>query len=380
MNFLKQTVKDQASTKTIKPKNSYTFTKRILDLGNGRQASSEYIYQDIANGQFTGDSAPVVGGRTIYYSPEKNDTLYWMNELPYRMVGYSHGYFPVPDASKDQEKAKSNFYKVIKWATPENNENSRAARHRALQGKKQGGQIENQKFQQGGTVSQQANSEQDAVMQFVQALAQTLNADPNQIIQYAQANPNALESAVKVYQQTQDMNQAAQAFAQAVQSQTQAVRHGAKLNYLKSLKNKCAEDEELVYFKRGGKVDCGCVKKEQDGGKAPQKKESPVMKFKKTVVKKDQTSKESPKLDPKTTKRLPNGKYPSNWTADDKTVWEREYGAKDEGAHHTDPIKKNCGGSKLKLVKKGGEVCPKCGKVHKVGMGCSVASFKNRKK
>lgn len=40
---------------------------------------------------------------------------------------------------------------------------------------------------------------------------------------------------------------------------------GAKLNYIRQLAHKCAEDEELVYFKRGGRVGCGCKKKE-DGG------------------------------------------------------------------------------------------------------------------
>lgn len=111
------------------------------------------------------------------------------------------------------------------------------------------------KFQQGG--------KQDVIMQFIQGLAQTLQADPNQIIQIAQQNPKALEAAVQTYQQTQDMNQAAQAFQQGIQ----AARHGAKLNYIKSLKHQCAEDEELYYYKKGGSVDCGCVKKEQKGGK-----------------------------------------------------------------------------------------------------------------
>ena len=43
--------------------------------------------------------------------------------------------------------------------------------------------------------------------------------------------------------------------------QAQKAEHGAKLQYLKSLKNKCNEDEELVYYKKGGSVDCGCKKK-----------------------------------------------------------------------------------------------------------------------
>lgn len=47
--------------------------------------------------------------------------------------------------------------------------------------------------------------------------------------------------------------------------QKQKALHGAKLNYFKSLKNQCAEDEEVVYYKKGGSVSCGCKKKE-DGG------------------------------------------------------------------------------------------------------------------
>jgi hypothetical protein len=49
------------------------------------------------------------------------------------------------------------------------------------------------------------------------------------------------------------------------QAQTQKALHGAKLNYFKSLKNQCAEDEEVVYYKKGGSVTCGCKKKEQGG-------------------------------------------------------------------------------------------------------------------
>ena len=114
-----------------------------------------------------------------------------------------------------------------------------------------------QKFQQGG--------QQDAIMQFVQGLAQVLQADPQQVVQAAQQNPKALEAAVQTYQQTQDMNQAAQVFTQAMQQQVQAARHGAKLQYIRSLKNQCPEGEELYYYKKGGSVGCGCKKKE-DGG------------------------------------------------------------------------------------------------------------------
>ena len=49
------------------------------------------------------------------------------------------------------------------------------------------------------------------------------------------------------------------------QKQAQKALHGAKLNYFKSLKNQCAEDEEVVYYKKGGSVNCGCKKKEEGG-------------------------------------------------------------------------------------------------------------------
>lgn len=129
------------------------------------------------------------------------------------------------------------------------------------------------KFQQGG--------QQEAIMQFIQGLAQTLKADPKQVIQMAQQNPEALQAAVQTYQQTQDMSQAAQAFVQTAQQKAQAARHGAKLNYIKSLKHKCADDEEVFYFKKGGSVGCGCKKKE-DGGKVKKNcKGSVVTEFKK---------------------------------------------------------------------------------------------------
>lgn len=54
--------------------------------------------------------------------------------------------------------------------------------------------------------------------------------------------------------------------AEAEQSkQAQKAEHGAKLQYFKKLKNQCADDEEVVYYKKGGSVNCGCKKKEEGG-------------------------------------------------------------------------------------------------------------------
>jgi hypothetical protein len=66
-----------------------------------------------------------------------------------------------------------------------------------------------------------------------------------------------------------------------VQQKTQAAKHGAKLNYIKSLKHQCAEDEEVYYFKKGGSVGCGCRKKE-DGGEVTKASKgcSAIKKFK----------------------------------------------------------------------------------------------------
>ena len=68
--------------------------------------------------------------------------------------------------------------------------------------------------------------------------------------------------------------------AQASAQQTKKAAHGTKLNYFKSLKNQCAEDEEVVYFKKGGSVRCGCKKKEDGGEIAKAQNGTAVQKFK----------------------------------------------------------------------------------------------------
>lgn len=60
------------------------------------------------------------------------------------------------------------------------------------------------------------------------------------------------------------------------------------------------------------------------------------------------------KLDPKNTRNLPGGKYPSNWTPKDRMTWERTWGQGDEGAASTTNkgVTKNACGSKLIRKKK----------------------------
>lgn len=240
------------------------------------------------------------------------------------------------------------------------------------------------KFQQGG-------KQQDAVMQFVQGLAQTLQADPQQVIQIAQQNPQALEAAIQTYQQTKDIKQAAQTFQQVVQQQTQAARHGAKLNYIKSLKNQCAEDEEVVYYKKGGSVGCGCKKKE-DGGEIKKAEQGAVARFKEGYKQTYEKQQAKTPISPNDTVHIQNPKTKKMEVRDlsgkhkqykplTKEEYQKQSNSKKndidtKGYKKGGKTEKDCGGSKMKLQKKGGEVCPKCGKVHSAGIGCAVAKFK----
>lgn len=204
-----------------------------------------------------------------------------------------------------------------------------------------------QKFQQGGQV-------QNDVMQFVQGLAQVLQADPQQVAQLAQAHQEEFAQAYQVFQQTNDIQQAAQTFVQGVQNKTQSARHGAKLQYLKSLKHQCAEDEEVVYFKKGGSVGCGCKKKKMAEGGKTSKKKSAVDNFKNR--KQDQATKDSIAVNrdenydienSRPGKWVENKKYNSKdpnsrthiWVPDrTKAPYKKEDGGK---------VNKNCGGASV---------------------------------
>ena len=123
------------------------------------------------------------------------------------------------------------------------------------------------KFQQGGAAPQQGGGilaqiqqlpqeQQQQIMHAFAQWAQQKGVD----IQQLQSNPAALEQALGQFMQEMQAQQ------------SQMARHGAKLNYIKKLKHQCAEDEELKFFAKGGNIDCGCVKKDEKGGKAEPKK------------------------------------------------------------------------------------------------------------
>lgn len=265
------------------------------------------------------------------------------------------------------------------------------------------------KFQQGGIIAQiqqLPKEQQQQIMQAFSQWAQQKGLDINQL----QNDPQTLEQALGQ-------------FMQEMQSQqTRAARHGAKLQYLKSLKNQCAEDEELYYYKKGGSVGCGCKKKE-DGGEIKKAQNGAIAKFKNR--KQDQASKDSIRINstkgddeleatrpgnykpnPKHNPKDPNSRT-HIWVPDrTKEPYKKEKTSKHSSGgfikanknFELDPIGYadflNQNGINPKRVsakyvytdveKKGGKVkkdktCPKCGKVHAAGVGCSVAKFKKHR-
>lgn len=92
------------------------------------------------------------------------------------------------------------------------------------------------------------NKDVQEFQQYVIAEAKSKNVSPEQYVK--ELGEEGLKQAYKRFQAHK-------------KKQAQKAEHGAKLQYFKTLKNQCAEDEELVYYKKGGVVDCGCVKKEK---------------------------------------------------------------------------------------------------------------------
>ena len=114
------------------------------------------------------------------------------------------------------------------------------------------------KHQQGGTMNQDI---QQQIVQLVQAAMQGNKEATQQINQIMAAAKQGDQKAMQLAKMIQ-------AISQQMQGKSTKAELGAKLNYIQRLKGNCPEGEELVYFKSGGKVDCGCVKK-QNGGAAP---------------------------------------------------------------------------------------------------------------
>lgn len=154
-------------------------------------------------------------------------------------------------------------------------------------------------------------------------------------IQQLQGNEQALE----------------QAMGQFLQEMSPKARLGAKINYIRELKGNAPEGMEVEYYKCGGQMKKRFVKaaggeKVKDGRKEIEdfKKRKACGGFKTKLLdggetpekpKKEKSKKEekpTQRLDPRTTKKLPGGKYPEYWTSKERQIWERLHGDNDEGA------------------------------------------------
>lgn len=214
--------------------------------------------------------------------------------------------------------------------------------------------------QSGGVLQQLAQLPKDQQKKIMVAFGKWAQAKGLDI-QQLQNNEQALEQA---------MGQ----FLQEMQN-TQKARLGAKLNYIRSLKGNAPEGEEVVYYKCGGRVKKKCVKKNACGAKTESTGRDVIKAFKDKCgskmkkkacgskfelggevskkPKKQETKKvQLKRLDPKTTKNLPGGKYPSYWTSQERQTWERLHGPGDEGAA---AAKEKCGG-KVKKHQFGGSL------------------------
>lgn len=159
--------------------------------------------------------------------------------------------------------------------------------------------------------------------------------------------------------------------------------HGAKLQYIKSLKDQCADDEELVYFRRGGAVGCGCVEKEKTGGSVKStQKLSAADKFKAKKMQEGNILKKAANIPHKvkkdayrlrgielvTKKELEENEARMKNAEKNASASEKDY-MSGWGDHTQSPktkksqeplkVKKNCGGSKFKL-KKGTKIKVSC--------------------
>ena len=140
------------------------------------------------------------------------------------------------------------------------------------------------------------------------------------------------------------------------------------LSWCKS-KNKSpkTEDEEVVYYKKGGSVGCGCKKKE-DGGEIKKARKGIVAEFKEDQKKKQQQQQQQPKwnntkdnelkilsekktLTPQEKQRLQQlrNEFKNSSNTKDYELEEGKKGMK---------IKKDCGGAvaKFKMHRQGGKI------------------------
>ena len=124
------------------------------------------------------------------------------------------------------------------------------------------------------SAAQQGNENAQAIVQKAQEALQDENVQ-QQVMAMAQSSQEQeqqmgmaiIGTAMVLEDNMQQEQQVPQNMAQQAQP-TYMAKRGAKLNYLKSLKNICPEGYETAYFQRGGQLIKGCKKCQQKAAKA----------------------------------------------------------------------------------------------------------------
>lgn len=125
------------------------------------------------------------------------------------------------------------------------------------------------KKQKGGTL----NSMQEQIIQLVKAAAAGDEKATQQINQIMDAAQKGDRQAIQIAQIIQQV-------VQAMKNQGIKAKYGAKLTQVRKLKGLCADDEELVYLKQGGRVCPVCQKKMKKAQEGAKVKKNAIEEFK----------------------------------------------------------------------------------------------------
>lgn len=231
-----------------------------------------------------------VNGKDYDVRVDNNDQSWFIDKVNGKMKKVKEGLFGDPTISQGKDFENTGWIDIL----PE---------HGVF--KKQGGHIT--KHQQGGTMNEQE--------QIIRQVIQGINQGDPQIMQALSSLDQQQQQAIlqSIAQLAQQGDQEAANAINKIQN-PQTAKLGTKLSYIKRLKGVCPEGTEKIYLKSGGCM-CQKVAKVQEGD---------TLKIKKNPVQEFKTKKK--KLDPATTKTLPKGKYPDDWTAADRAKWEEIHG------------------------------------------------------
>lgn len=119
---------------------------------------------------------------------------------------------------------------------------------------------------------------QQQIVQLVQAAMQGDEQATQQIQQIMQAAQQGNEQAQQLAQMIQAVAQQLQGGGQQQPTGTPSARRGAKLQYINSLRNVCGADEQIEYYKAGGKTCHRCIKAQK--ARKGDKIKDPVTAFK----------------------------------------------------------------------------------------------------